>query len=213
MPASYTSGQPSYSCRHSTCWASSQRSHTVSSTPCHGAWTPAPLSAHRVGMYGVANQDTLLHPTHQFIWQQKCGALGGITDRRRRVWRTLRDSVLSCPTLAPTLLEWPFQKQRGSGLTASTLVSDVPGCADGVWLILRLVSVAQNKPSTMLSFNVQSIDPWTAQPGGSGWTMRQPNARSTPAPKSSAAKQWIVTTRSQRSPWMWFSPPTQNVWF
>jgi len=28
------------------CWASSQWSHTVSSTPCHGAWTSAPLSAH-----------------------------------------------------------------------------------------------------------------------------------------------------------------------
>jgi len=31
---------------HPTCWASSQWSHTVSSTPCHGAWTPVPLSAH-----------------------------------------------------------------------------------------------------------------------------------------------------------------------
>ena len=39
MPASYTSGQPSYSCRHPTCWASSQRSYAFSSTPCHGAWT------------------------------------------------------------------------------------------------------------------------------------------------------------------------------
>ena len=29
------SGQPFYSRRYSTCWASSQRSHTVSSTPCH----------------------------------------------------------------------------------------------------------------------------------------------------------------------------------
>jgi len=37
MPASCTSEQSSYSRRHPTCWASSQRSHTVSSTPCHGA--------------------------------------------------------------------------------------------------------------------------------------------------------------------------------
>jgi len=45
MPASYTSGQPSHTRRQQTCWASSQWSHTVSSTPCHGAWTFAPLSA------------------------------------------------------------------------------------------------------------------------------------------------------------------------
>ena len=32
--------------RHQTCWASSQCSHTVSSTPCYGAWTSAPLSTH-----------------------------------------------------------------------------------------------------------------------------------------------------------------------
>ena len=34
MPASYTSWQPSYSCKHPACWASSQRSHTVSSQGC-----------------------------------------------------------------------------------------------------------------------------------------------------------------------------------
>ena len=43
MPASCTSGQPSNPRRHSTCWAS-QRSHTVSSTLCHGAWISAQLS-------------------------------------------------------------------------------------------------------------------------------------------------------------------------
>ena len=48
MLASYTSEQSFYARRHPTCWASSQRSHTVSSTPCHGAWTRGrdPLSAH-----------------------------------------------------------------------------------------------------------------------------------------------------------------------
>ena len=46
MPAPYTSGQPSYSRRHLTCWTSSQRSHTVSSTPYHGSCTSAPLSPH-----------------------------------------------------------------------------------------------------------------------------------------------------------------------
>ena len=46
MPASYTSGQPSNPRRHPTCWASSQRNYTFPNTPCHEAWTSAPLSAH-----------------------------------------------------------------------------------------------------------------------------------------------------------------------
>ena len=46
LPASCTSRQSSDPRRHPTFWASSQRSHTVSSTPCHGTWTSAPLSAH-----------------------------------------------------------------------------------------------------------------------------------------------------------------------
>jgi len=65
------------------------------------------------------------------------------------------------PNMVPTLLEWPSQEEHGSGLTASTLVPDVsaPSCRNGVWPSLRPVSVAQkNKPSTMLSSNVQSID-------------------------------------------------------
>ena len=90
--------------------------------------------------------------------------------------------------------EWPSQEELGSGLTASAPVSDVsaPACTNGVWPPLRPVSVAQkNKPSTMCSSTVQSIDlpmdctPWRF------WTMRQLNGCSTPAPKSSAAKQWL----------------------
>ena len=65
----------------------------------------------------------------------------------------------------PARLKWPFQEQRGS---ASAPVSDfsAPACTNGVWPPLWAVSVAQkNKPSTMLSSNVQSIDsPWTARP-------------------------------------------------
>jgi len=55
----------------------------------------------------------------------------------------------------------PAYEQRGSGLTASALVSDVstPACTNGVCPPLRSASVAQkNKPSTMSSSNVQSID-------------------------------------------------------
>ena len=81
-----------------------------------------------------------------------------------------------------------------SGLTASPPVSDVsaPACTNGVWPPLRSVSVARNKPSTMSSSTVQSIDPpRTTWPDGSGRWDRQPNGCSTPALKSSAAKQWI----------------------
>jgi len=84
MPASYTSGQPSNRRRRPTCWASSQCSHTASSTQCHGAWTPAPLSAHpSIECRCTAPQIetpicTRRTTTHQFIWQQQhtCGALG-----------------------------------------------------------------------------------------------------------------------------------------
>ena len=68
-----------------TCWTSSQWSHTVSSTPCHGAWTPAPLNAHpSIECKCTAPQIetpicTSCTTTHQFIWKQQhtCGALGG----------------------------------------------------------------------------------------------------------------------------------------
>ena len=93
-----------------------------------------------------------------------------------------------------TPLEWPSQEEPGSGLTDSAPVSDVsaPACTNGVWPPLRPVSVAhKNKPSTMSSSNVQSIDlPMDC----TAWRfrgMRQPNGCSTPAPKSSAVKQWI----------------------
>ena len=38
--------QPFNPRRHPTCWASSHWRHTVSSTPCHVAWTSGPLSAY-----------------------------------------------------------------------------------------------------------------------------------------------------------------------
>ena len=91
--------------------------------------------------------------------------------------------------------EWPSQEEPGSGLTAYAPVSDVsgPGCTNGVWPPLRLVSVAQKiKSSTMSSSKSNpSTSPRTARPDGSGRWDRQPNGCSTPALKSSAAKQWI----------------------
>jgi len=46
MPVYCAFGQSFYPYGHPTCWASSQTSHAVSNTPCLGAWTSAPLSAH-----------------------------------------------------------------------------------------------------------------------------------------------------------------------
>ena len=58
----------------------------------------------------------------------------------------------------------------------------------GVWPLLWLVSVAQkNKPSTMLSSNVQYIDLPMVCTTWQFWTMRQLNGCSIPAPRSSAA--------------------------
>ena len=82
----------------------------------------------------------------------------------------------------------------GSALSASAPVSDVSAlaCTNGVWSPLRPVSVAQkNKPSTMLSSYVQSIDFSMDCMAWRFWTMRQPNGCSTPALRSSAAKKWF----------------------
>ena len=85
MPASYTSGQTFNPCRHPTCCALAQGSHTISRTQCHGAWTPAPLSAHpAIGCSCTAPQiETPIcarrTTTHQFFWQQQqhmCGVVG-----------------------------------------------------------------------------------------------------------------------------------------
>ena len=128
MPASDTSGQPSYPRKHAACWASPQTSHTVCRTQCHGAWTPAPLSTclSRVGMHGVSNRDTHLCSSHDsssvnLITTSDVWRSGRIIKGMRSGGTTLRDPVLSSPTPAPTLLEWPIWKQRGSGFTCSVL--------------------------------------------------------------------------------------------
>ena len=81
-------------------------------------------------------------------------------------------------------------------LTAAAPVSDVsdPACTNGVWPPLRPVNVAQkNKPSTMLSSKVQSINLPVDCMAGRFWTMRLSNGCSTaaPTPRSSVAKQWF----------------------
>ena len=54
--------------RHPTCWASSQRSHTVSSTPCHGSWTYAP-SALTYASSGYARRHKSRHLcVSEWLW-------------------------------------------------------------------------------------------------------------------------------------------------
>ena len=81
-------------------------------------------------------------------------------------WNAERaDNPTRLRTLIPDTGTQPLgmtlQEEPGSDLTASPPVSDVsaPACTNWVWPPLWPVSVAQkNKPSTMLSSKVQSID-------------------------------------------------------
>ena len=119
---------------------------------------------------------------------------GRIANGMRSGRTTPQDSAISSPTPAPTPPEWPSQEEPGSGSIASALVSDVsaPACTNGVWPPLRPVSVAQeNKPLTMLSYNVHSIYLPMDCMAWRFWTIRQTNDCSTPAPRSGAAKQWF----------------------
>ena len=75
--------QPSNPRRHSTCWASPQWSHTISSTPCHGAWTSAPLSA-PLSVECCCTAPHIETPictrrttTHQLLWQRGVGGQPG----------------------------------------------------------------------------------------------------------------------------------------
>jgi len=83
--------------------------------------------------------------THQFFCPKYPRCLKVPITEIRIGWTKLRDSVLSSPTSASSLLEWPCQEQRISGLTTSTPISDVssPAYTNGVWPLLRHVRVAQ----------------------------------------------------------------------
>ena len=97
------------------------------------------------------------------------------------------------------LLEWPFQKHSGSGLTTSAPLSNVsaPAHHKRCVTLLQPVSVVQkNRLLTMLSSNVQSIDLPMDCTAWRFWTMRQSNGCSTLAARSNAAKQWFGRTGS-----------------
>jgi len=145
MPASYTSGQSSYPRGHPTYWASSQRSRSLSSTPCHGAWT-SPFSAHlstewECTAYQIETSIcTCSTTTHQFIWrrrQHKCSALSRSPMECGAVREHLQDFIILSLTLSSTLPEWLLQEQCESGSTAFVPVSDVsaPRYTNGVRLL------------------------------------------------------------------------------
>ena len=109
MPASCTSGQPSNPSRHPTCWASSQSCHTISRTPCHGAWTPAPLSARpSIGCSCTAHQiETPIctrRTTHQFFWQHTCGAVWA--DNPTRLRTSIPDTGTHTPGMTVPRRTW-----------------------------------------------------------------------------------------------------------
>jgi len=102
----------------------------------------------------------------------------------------------------------PPKKSLGPTWTASIPVLDVstPACTNRVWPPLQPVSVAQkNKPLTMLSSNVQSIDLPMDCIAWWFWTMRQSNGCLTPAPRSSAAKQWFEQLAQTKKARTWRS--------
>jgi len=100
------------------------------------------------------------------LWADHQRNAGGCT--------TLQDFVFSFPTPAsPTLLEWPFQQQRGFCLTTSAPVSNVSAlaCTNSVWPPLRPVSVVQKNKQWPCCPRMSnpSTSPWTARRDSSGW--------------------------------------------
>jgi len=168
VTASYTSRQPSYPCRHLTCWALSQRNHTVSSMLRHGAWTLAPLSAHMSTEWEWMGPQIETHicahhtTAHQFIWQHQ-------------TWGALSGSPMECGEVGQhynTLYIQPWHWRPLSW-------NDLPRTT---WVWLNCQSIKLPMDCTAWRF----------------WMMRQLNGCSTPAPDlvqpSSGLKQLAQTT-------------------
>ena len=154
---------------------------------------------HRVQMHGASNRDTHLHSPHNnssvhLTTTTYVRRIGRITNGMRCRGTTPQDSAFSSPTPTPIPPERPSQEEAGSDLTASAQALGVSAhvCTNGVSPPLWPVSVAQkNKLSTVLSFDVQSIDLTVDCMAWRFWIMRQSNGCSTPAPRPNAAKQWL----------------------
>ena len=121
-----------------------------------------PLCATKTASSAFSSSCTRRTTSHQFIWQQHtCGAVGGSPMECGVGGQPQKTPHFHLQHRNPPTPERPSEEQPGSGLIASSPVSDVsaPACTNGVWPHWRPVSVAQkNKPSPMLSSNVQSID-------------------------------------------------------
>ena len=170
--------QPSNPRRHPTSWASSQWSHTVSSTLCHGAWTSAPLRAHpSIECRCTAPQIetsicTSRTTSHQFIWQQQhtCGAVGGSSMKRRLGGQLHKTLHINSRHRIHTHTEWHSQEEPGSGITPPLLLVQMGyGLLCGLW-VWRWRT---NRRPCRLPMSNPSTSPWTAWPGGSGrWNNR-----------------------------------------
>ena len=221
MPAPYTSWQLSNPRRHPTCWASSHWSHTVSSAPCRGDWTSAPLSAHPSSsasnweshLYLPNNTSSVHLITTTCMWRSV-----RITNGMRSGQTVTQASALSSPTPSPTPLEWPSQEEPASGLRPSVgrfrscLYKRGMASFCGLWVWRRRTN---HRPCCPPMSNPLT-SPRTAWPDTSGrpdGSMRQPNDSSTPAPRSSAAKQWfeqLAQKKEKNSNHLWnadFSKP------
>ena len=199
-PASHTSGQPYNPRRHPTCWASSQCSHTVSSTSCHVAWTSAPLSAHpSIECKRTAPQIetpicTRRTTSHQFIWQQQhtCGAVGITNGMRsgRTSPTSLRSFITDTGTHPPGMTlprrAWVrFNRLRtGVGRFRSLLVQMGYGLLCGLWVWRRRTNSRPCCPP----LSTPSTSAWTAWPDGSGrwenWMAAQHLSRDLVRPSS-----------------------------
>jgi len=137
----YTGWQPSHARRRPTCWASLQRSHTVSSTPCHGPWTPAPLNAHP----SIECNARRLKSRHPFVPAAQQLISSDNNNIRAAHWAdhqwnaewadsptTLRIFIPDTGTHSP---ERPSQEEPGSDLTASAPALGVSAhfCTNGIW--------------------------------------------------------------------------------
>ena len=182
--------------------------------PCRVTWAPAPLSAYLFSFSGCqcttsqTNRDTRLYPPHNnssihlTTTTTYVRRPGRITSGKRSGWTTLRDSALSSPTPASTLPEWPFQAKRGSGLTASTPVSDIsaPACTNAVWPLCGLWVWRRraNRRPCCPPMPKPPTSSWTARPDGSGWWDIRMTAQHLPRDlvrPSSGLKSWLKRRR------------------
>ena len=180
MPASYTSGQPSNLRKHPTCWASLQWSRTISSTPCHAAWTSASLTAHppieckRTAPQIETPIRTRRTTSHQFIWRQQhtCGAVGGLSVECRLGGQPHKTPHFHPRHRHPPTRNDPPKKSLGPAQPPPYRCRTFPlllvqmeyGLLCGLWMWRRRTNCRPCCPP----MSNPSTSPWTAWPVGCG---------------------------------------------